>query len=158
MLRYIARKVAFTLPVLLAVSVAVFAMLHLGKGDPVSLYVGPNAPQSLRVLARHELGLDQPLVTQYMIFLGHAIRGDFGQSIVFRQNVMSLVGQRLPATLLLGFTALALSYLIAIPLGIIAAARANTWIDYSATGGALLAMAVPNFWLALLMALVFGVF
>jgi ABC-type dipeptide/oligopeptide/nickel transport system permease component len=158
MLRYILRKIAFTIPVLLIVSIAVFAMLHLGKGDPVSLYVGPNAPHSLRVLARHELGLDQPLPTQYAIFLGHAIHGDFGQSIVFRESVMSLLGQRLPATLLLGFCALVLSYVIAIPMGIMAAARANTWIDYSATGGALMAMAVPNFWLALLMALVFGVY
>jgi ABC-type dipeptide/oligopeptide/nickel transport system permease component len=132
-------------------------MLHSGQGDPVELYVGPTAPQSVQVLARHELGLDQPLATQYFLFLGRAVRGDFGESIIYREGVTQLILSRLPATLLLGGTALLLSYLLAIPLGILAAARRNTWADLSITGGALLAMAVPNFWLALLLVLVFGV-
>jgi ABC-type dipeptide/oligopeptide/nickel transport system permease component len=132
-------------------------MLHTGQGDPVELYVGPTAPQSVQALARHELGLDQPLVTQYFLFLGRAVRGDFGESIIYREGVTQLILDRLPATLLLGGTALLLSYLLAIPLGILAAARRNSLVDLSITGGALLAMAVPNFWLALLLVLVFGV-
>lgn len=158
MLRYVIRKLVVAVPLLFLVSVAVFAMLHTGQGDPVELYVGPTAPQSVQVLARHQLGLDQPLVNQYFLFLGRALHGDFGESIIYREAVGQLILDRLPATLLLGCTALLISYVLAIPLGILAAARRNSWIDYSITGGALLAMAVPNFWLALLLVLVFGVF
>ncbi|HEY8283574.1 MAG TPA: ABC transporter permease [Chloroflexota bacterium] len=157
MLRYIVRKAAIAVPLLFLVSIAVFAMLHTGQGDPVELFVGPTAPQSLQILARHELGLDKPLVTQYFLFLGRALHGDFGESIIYREGVSQLIRDRLPATLLLGGTALVLSYVLAIPLGILAAARRSSWVDYSITGGALLAMAVPSFWLALLLVLLFGV-
>jgi peptide/nickel transport system permease protein len=155
--RYIVRKVAVAVPLLLLVSIAVFAMLHTGQGDPVELFVGPTAPHSVQVQARHELGLDKPVVTQYFLFLGRALHGDFGESIIYREPVGQLIRDRLPATLLLGGTALLLSYALAIPLGILAAARRNTWADYSITGGALVAMAVPSFWLALLLVLLFGV-
>lgn len=157
MRRYVVRKVAVAIPLLFLVSIAVFAMLHTGQGDPVELFVGPTAPQSVQVQARHELGLDQPLVTQYFLFLRRALHGDFGESITYREPVGQLIRDRLPATLLLGGTALLLSYALAIPLGILAAARRNTWADYAITGGALVAMAVPSFWLALLLVLLFGV-
>jgi peptide/nickel transport system permease protein len=155
--RYIVRKVAVAIPLLFLVSIAVFAMLHTGQGDPVELFVGPTAPQSVQVQARHELGLDKPVVTQYFLFLGRALHGDFGESIIYREPVGQLIRDRLPATLLLGGTALLLSYALALPLGILAAARRGTWADYSITGGALVAMAVPSFWLALLLVLLFGV-
>ena len=143
------------LAVLLGVSLATFAVGH-ATGDPVALLLSPSAPQSVRDQMRAHLGLDQPLARQYANFLGHALEGDFGQSFIYRQSVSSLVLARLPATLLLAGAAFAIALLAGIPLGVIAAARGGAAAAalqvFSVVG-----LAVPSFWLGLMLVLAFAV-
>ncbi len=143
------------LAVLLGVSLATFAVGH-ATGDPVALLLSPSASQAARDQMRAHLGLDQPLPRQYATFLGHALQGDFGQSFIYRQSVASLVLARLPATLLLAGTAFAIALLTGIPLGVLAAARggaAAAALQVFSMAG----LAVPAFWLGLMLVLAFAV-
>jgi peptide/nickel transport system permease protein len=142
--------------VLLGVSVFSFLLVHL-SGDPVSGLVQPDwTPEQVEDL-RVRLGFDRPLWVQYFDFLQRAVRGDFGNS--FRQHlpVFQLLVERLPATMQLASTAFVLATLIGIPLGVISAVKRDTWIDKSAMVMALLAQAMPTFWLGIMLILVFAV-
>jgi ABC-type dipeptide/oligopeptide/nickel transport system permease component len=150
-----ARRLLQALAVLLGVSIATFAVAH-ATGDPVTLLLSPSASEATRAQMRAHLGLDQPLMTQYALFLSHALQGDFGQSFIYRQNVGALVMARLPASLLLAGTAFAIALLAAIPLGVLAASRGGV------AAGALqifsmLGLAIPSFWLGLMLVLIMAV-
>jgi ABC-type dipeptide/oligopeptide/nickel transport system permease component len=141
--------------VFLGVSIATFAVAH-ATGDPVNLLVSASASEAARAQMRVHLGLDQPLAVQYWLFLRHALHGDFGVSFIFRQSVSSLVLQRLPATLLLAGSAFALALGIGIPLGVLAASRGGVaaWL---LQGVSVIGLAVPGFWLGLMLVLAFSV-
>jgi ABC-type dipeptide/oligopeptide/nickel transport system permease component len=156
MLGYVGKKLLITIPLLVLVSIAVFAVIHLAPGDPVSLTVNPGAPQSVFEAQRVRLGIDKPIVVQYFYFLGHVLRGDFGQSVLTGTNVTTLIGQRLPNTLELGLASLVLSYLIALPLGIGAALRRGRVTDHAAMTAAHIGMGVPDFWLGIMLVLFFS--
>jgi peptide/nickel transport system permease protein len=158
MLGYIARKLLITIPLLLFISIAVFAIIHLAPGDPVSLTVNPGAPQSVFAAQRVRLGLDKPLPIQYFFFVGRVLHGDFGQSVLTGANVTTLIGQRLPSTLELGVAALLLSYLIAMPLGVVAALRRGKLADHGAMTVAHVGMGVPDFWLGIMLVLLFSLY
>jgi ABC-type dipeptide/oligopeptide/nickel transport system permease component len=158
MLGYIARKLLITIPLLLFISIAVFAIIHLAPGDPVSLTVNPGAPQSVFAAQRVRLGLDKPLPIQYLFFIGRVLHGDFGQSVLTGANVTTLIGQRLPNTLALGVAALLLSYLIAMPLGVVAALRRGKLADHGAMTVAHVGMGVPDFWLGIMLVLLFSLY
>jgi ABC-type dipeptide/oligopeptide/nickel transport system permease component len=158
MLGYIARKLLITIPLLLFISIAVFAIIHLAPGDPVSLTVNPGAPQSVFAAQRVRLGLDKPLPIQYFFFVGRVLHGDFGQSVLTGANVTTLIGQRLPNTLELGVAALLLSYLIAMPLGVVAALRRGKLADHGAMTVAHVGMGVPDFWLGIMLVLLFSLY
>jgi ABC-type dipeptide/oligopeptide/nickel transport system permease component len=158
MLGYVARKLLITIPLLLFISIAVFAIIHLAPGDPVSLTVNPGAPQSVFAAQRVRLGLDKPLPIQYLFFIGRVLHGDFGQSVLTGANVTTLIGQRLPNTLALGVAALLLSYLIAMPLGVVAALRRGKLADHGAMTVAHVGMGVPDFWLGIMLVLLFSLY
>jgi peptide/nickel transport system permease protein len=156
MRRYVALRLAQSaLAVLLALS-AVFGMVRLG-GDPVLLFL-PMDIQAKDVNAiRQQLGFNDPLIVQYGRFMRGALHGDFGESLRYRRDALGLVLERLPATLLLAGSAIALTLVVAIPLGVITAVRRGTVVDHLGTIVTVLGQATPGFWLGLMLIYVFSV-
>jgi len=156
-LRYFVRRVLLTVPVLLGVATLVFSLIHLVPGDPAQAMMGDGAsPQDVAEL-RAKLGLDQPLLTQYVSFLRHAVTGDLGVSFRTGQPVTMMIVERIPATAELAVAAMLVAVMLAIPLGVIAAVWRGTAIDYGAMTFALAGVSIPNFWLGPLLAIVFAV-
>jgi peptide/nickel transport system permease protein len=153
---YVASRLAQTaLVVFLALS-AVFAMTRLA-GDPVLLFM-PMDIQAKDVNEwRQRLGFNDPVGVQYARFIGGALRGDFGESLRYRRRALDLVLERLPATLQLAASALALTLLVAVPLGVVTAVRRDSWLDHLGTVATVLGQAVPGFWLGLMLIYVFAV-
>jgi ABC-type dipeptide/oligopeptide/nickel transport system permease component len=143
--------------VLLGVSLFVFMILYL-RGDPIQFLVPVEftSPELLEQI-REEMGFDDPLYIQYLRFLGKALRGDFGKSFQMHEPALKLVLERVPATFQLGSIALIFSLIIGVPAGVVAAVRRNSLADYIATWMGTFGRAVPNFWLGVLLILVFGV-
>jgi peptide/nickel transport system permease protein len=138
------------------VTVVVFLILHL-TGDPVTLLVPIDATQETVDMIRREMGLDDPLYVQYGRFIKGAIQGDFGFSYRQSEEALSLVLDRLPATLQLSFIGLVLALLVAVPVGIISAVKSNTLPDRVGMVFALLGQAIPVFWLGIMLILIFAV-
>jgi len=155
--RFLVRRLALTLPVVLGVATLVFALIHLIPGDPAQAMLGETASEQDVQALRERLGLDRPLVEQYGAFLAGIARGDLGTSLRTNEPVATAVLDRLPATLELAAAAMVVSIGAAIPLGIIAAVRRGTFVDHLATTLALTGISIPNFWLGPLLAIVFAV-
>ena len=160
MTAYVARRLGSTIPVLLGVSVLVFAMLHAVPGDLVSLLAvrssaGLTPAQESRI--RHELGLDRPLVVQYGEFLANALRGDLGRSYYTNQRVTNAVLQQLPATLQLAGAAMLFAVVVGGGLGLVAALRQNSWADNLAMVFSLGGLSIPMFWSGLILIYLFAV-
>jgi len=158
MVMYILRRLAIMVPVLVGVTIVVFSILHLIPGNPaqILLRAGNPTPQQIRNLDR-QLGLDGSLPSQYLRYVGQLIRGNLGYSYVSERTVASLILSQLPYTLTLTVAALAVALLLGIPLGAVAGTRPGGAADRVATGIAVLATAVPYFWLAILLILLFAV-
>ena len=157
MLRYFVRRVLLAIPVLIGVATLVFSLIHLVPGDPAQAMLGDGAaPQDIAEL-RTSLGLDQPLLTQYLAFLRHAVTGDLGKSFRTGQPVTTMIIERVPATAELALAAMLVAIVIALPLGVVAAVWRGTAIDYGAMTFALAGVSIPNFWLGPLLAIVFAV-
>jgi ABC-type dipeptide/oligopeptide/nickel transport system permease component len=156
MWRYVLRRVVMTAPVLLGVSVLAFAIMHVVPGDPVRLIAGPDAPEDVVIRMRTELGLDRPLHAQYVSFLGRALQGDLGHSLRSRAAVVDEILTRFPATLELTTASMVIAVALGIPLGLVAAVRRSTWIDYVAMASSLSTLSMPIFWLAILCVWVFS--
>jgi len=155
--RYFIRRVFLAAPVLLGVATLVFSLIHLVPGDPAQAMLGEgSAPQDVDEL-RKSLGLDQPLLTQYVRFLRHALTGDLGVSFRTGQPVTTMILERVPATAELAMAAMFVAIVIAIPLGVVAAVWRGTAVDYAAMTFALAGVSIPNFWLGPLLAIVFAV-
>ena len=151
MLRSIGRRLLYLLPVLLAVSVLTFLVAALLPGDIASVLLGDQAtPETLAAL-RHDMGLDQPLIVRYGIWLGHVLQGDFGRSFRTGQTVLAAVGERLPVSLELMIGAELAGLLIGIPVAIVCAVRPGGWFDRIMTGGAFAMLSVPSFLSAILL-------
>jgi len=135
----------------------VFSALHLAGGDPVMLLVHPTAPQEVREAVRVKLGLDKPLPVQFVTYMSHVLRGDLGRSILNRQQVSDLIVEKLPVTVELGVASLSLAYLIAIPLGTVAALNRNSFLDWSSMMAALIGVSMAGFWLGLILIYAFAV-
>ncbi len=157
MLRYLVRRLALTIPVLLGVATLVFALIHLIPGDPAQAMLGETAAEEDVEVLRRRLGLDRPLVEQYGIFLAGLARGDLGTSLRTNEPVAQAILARLPATMELAAAAMLVAIGVALPLGIIAAVGRGTFVDHLATTLALTGISVPNFWLGPLLAIVFAV-
>lgn len=157
MLRYLARRIVLTVPVLLGVATLVFALVHLVPGDPAQAMAGDGAsPQEVAAL-RERLGLDRPLGRQYAAFLTRLVVGDLGVSFRTNQPVARAIAERLPATIELATAAMLVALALAIPLGILAAVFRGTSVDHAAMTLALAGISIPNFWLGPLLAIVFAV-
>ncbi len=157
MLRYALRRLVLLLPMAFIISFVVFAAMRMIPIDPAELVVGPYASMEQREAARKELGLDKSVPAQYAIYLGRVFAGDLGRSLKSGKPIGELITATLPNSLLLGGVALGLAYLIAIPLGVLAAMKQNTAVDQGAMAFALLGISIPNFWLGLLLVLFFAV-
>ncbi|HTN72243.1 MAG TPA: ABC transporter permease [Methylomirabilota bacterium] len=156
---YILRRLAQLIPVLLLASFIVFFIIHLIPGDPVQVMLGEGRfNQEAYELLRKQMGLDEPLYIQYLHWLGRMLHGDLGRSVQTQKPVLDTIIERYPATIYLALASLLLGIVIAIPAGTIAAVKQNTLWDYLAMGFALFGIAVPNFWLALLLILTFGLY
>ncbi len=156
-LRFLVRRLALTVPVLIGVATLVFALIHLIPGDPAQAILGETASEADVAALRTRLGLDRPLIEQYAGFLSSAARGDLGTSLRSNAPVAQEITDRLPATLELAAAAMFVAIGFSIPLGIIAAVRRGTIVDHAATTVALTGISIPNFWLGPLLALVFAV-
>ncbi len=156
MTRFVLQRLGVAALVLLGVSAVVFFALFL-TGDPAALMLPPTASQADIAQYRHAMGFDQPALLQFARYLGHAVTGDFGQSLRFGQPVLGLIAERLPATALLALTALAWSTLLGFVFGIVAAVAAHSPLDLAVRLLALSGQAIPVFWLGLLLILVVAV-
>jgi peptide/nickel transport system permease protein len=156
MLAYVLRRLGQSVLVLLGVSVIVFGLLHL-TGDPTRLLLPLEAREEDVRQLRALLGLDDPLWLQYVRFLGHALRGDFGLSFKHQVPALTLIVETLPATLELTAAGLALALVVAVPAGIVSALRRNSILDALCSVGVLMGQAMPVYWLGLLLILVFAV-
>lgn len=156
MLRFALRRILVALCVAVTVSVASFMLLHL-SGDLATAIAGPEATGEQIAAIRRQHGLDQPLVVQFADWAFRALQLDFGNSFYFPERVSDLIASRLPVTLTLGVVALCVALFVAIPLGVLAAVRRDTWIDRAALAVSVLGQAMPSFWFGLTLIMVFSV-
>jgi len=157
MTAYILKRLLIAVVTILVASVIVFSMLEIVPGDPARVMLGMNAtPEALQAL-RDQMGLDQPLLVRYFDWIGHLLTFDLGKSYTYNVPVRDLVAERVVVSLPLAVMALALSTLIAIPVGIFSAERRGRAADTISMGAAQIGVAVPNFWFALLLIYVFAV-
>jgi peptide/nickel transport system permease protein len=159
MLPFIARRLAQTVPTLLFVSAIVFAIMRATPGDPALFMLGGQAgvTQGMLQQVRHEIGLDQPVPLQYLQWLWRFAHGDLGRSYISHASVQSLIARRIPASVELAIAASMVAFLVAIPTGILSAVHRATWIDHLATTFVTAGIAMPGFWLATLLVLLFAV-
>ena len=148
---YLLRRLLHLGPVLLGVSVIVFIVLHLTPGDPAEVMLGSLATKEDLTRLRTELGLDRPLHVQYFTWIGHVLRGDLGRSLWMKRPVLAEVLERYKATLLLTASALLLSTVGGIALGIASAARANSLLDRLSAVASLFGASMPVFWLGIVL-------
>jgi peptide/nickel transport system permease protein len=155
-LNYLLRRVLEAIPVLLIIVTFVFLLVNVA-GDPVASMLGEEATPEQVAATRHALGLDRPILVQYGDYLWHVVQGDFGDSYRYGQPALVLVLQRLPVTLTLAISGILVAVIVAIPTGVIAAVRRGGVLDNSLLGLSVLAKAMPNFWLGIMLILVFSV-
>lgn len=156
MAKYISKRLLQAIFVLLGVSLVAFIILHL-SGDPLSLLISSGATPEQEAAIRTKMGLDDPLYIQYFRFLAQILHGDFGESLYYKQSTLSLIMNRLPATIQLTFAGILVATVIGIPLGIIAATKKGSVVDSVVRIIAICGQAIPSFWLGLMMILIFSV-
>ena len=158
MLANVAKRFFQLIPVLLGVSVVVFLMMSLIPGDPVQIMIGDQpVTKHEEALMRHDLGLDQPPVERYFLFIGRALIGNFGRSFFQHRPVIDVIGERLPATIELTLVAMIVAIFVGVSLGILAAVKKNTIFDRLATVGSLFGVSLPGFWFGILLIMLFAV-
>jgi peptide/nickel transport system permease protein len=155
-MNFLARRLAATLVVLFGVSIGVFAIVHAVPGDPVRLALGTRFDPDTYATLRRESGLDRPLPAQYFSWLGGLCRGDLGVSFRSEEPVASVIGTRLPATISLAAAAILVAGLISVPIGLLAASRPRSLADRLATLTSQVGISVPDFWLGILVILLFA--
>lgn len=156
MLKYLAKRLLLAIPTLLLVAFIVFALVRLVPGDPAQVMLGEGADPAALAAMHHEMGLDRPLPVQFLAWLSHVAVGDFGTSIRTGEPVAALILSHFKVTATVVLVAMALATLIAVCGGLIAAWRRHSTLDLAVLGVASLIMAVPGFWLGLILLLVFG--
>src|SRR5438132_4408921 len=156
MTRYIIRRVVLMLPVAVLVTLIAFGLLRLAPGDPVLTFSGDVRDPEILNEMRHQLGLDQPLPIQYVAWMQHTLQGDFGRSIRTHQRVGEAILERLPATLELTVTALLFSITVGLVVGTLSALNRNSALDLLATSVTIAGVSIPNFFLGVMLILVFS--
>jgi peptide/nickel transport system permease protein len=160
MLNYLGRRLLFMIPLLLGITVITFVIIHLSPGRPTDVvtYGNPKLGTDTRARLEALYGLDKPLPVQYYNWLTRLAKFDFGSSFTDDRPVIKKIAERLPATIILNFFALLVIFLVAIPLGVLSAAKKDSTFDQTVTVTSFIAYAMPTFWLALLLMMLFGVY
>ncbi|CAM5217334.1 ABC transporter permease [Bosea thiooxidans] len=153
---FVIRRLMQSLLVLAATAVIVFVGVY-AIGDPAEMLIAPDATPAERAQVEASLGLDKPLPVQFLAFLGNALHGDLGRSFVFNQPSISLIFERLPATLELALVAILISLVIGIPLGLIAGLKPRSVTDETIMTGSILGFSLPNFWQGMMLVMIFSV-
>ncbi|GAC1601707.1 MAG: ABC transporter permease [Ramlibacter sp.] len=157
MLDFLIRRIASLAPTLVLVSMLIFGLQQLLPGDPAKILAGEDQDPQVVAYLRTKLHLDQPLPVRYAYWVGGVVRGDLGESVRSQEPVLKLIAQKLPVTVELALLAMGIALLIGIPAGIVSAVgRGGAW-DYLANGFALWGLSTPNFWLGILMIMLFSV-
>jgi peptide/nickel transport system permease protein len=154
--QYLVRRGLRMAFILIISSIVVFYSLRFAPGDPSGVALNPLALEEVREAYRERLGLNRPLYTQYFVYIANLLQGDLGSSLINGTRIVEMLKEYGKNSLILGLSAVAVTYLIGIPLGMLAAARRNTWIDNLISGFAALGMGIPNFWLALILVYLFS--
>ena len=157
MIRYVLKRLLFMIPTILITSFLIYFAMDLAGGDPVNTILPENATTEQKEALREEMGLNDPFLIRYARYMGGLVTGDMGESYVTGLDVFDRFMQCLPMTLALGGTALILACIISIPLGIYTALNQNSWKDTTGMVFALFGVSMPNFWLGLMLMLVFAV-
>ncbi|HEX8042158.1 ABC transporter permease, partial [Candidatus Deferrimicrobium sp.] len=157
MRRYLLGRILRTVPVVFGVVTVVFLLIHLLPGDPVEIMLGESAVPAQKEELRRELHLDRPILSQYASFLAGIPRGNLGVSFRSREPVLAEIARRIPATVLLAATSIAVAVFVALPLGVLAAMRRGKAADYLSGFAAMLSLSIPNFLLGPLLVLLFSV-
>ena len=157
MLSYVLRRLLATLPVMVVVAVFVFLTLRLTPSDPAAIIAGDNATAEQVALIRQRLGLDQPMVTQFFIWGGKLLTGDLGESFFFKKQVAELIAERIEPTLSLALLTMALTVLIAVPLGVFAAYEQGSWLDRLVMGLSVFGFSVPVFVIGYVLIYIFAI-
>lgn len=156
MYRYIIKRLLMLIPVLVGVSLVVFVLMDLVPGDPVDMIVSEDATEEQRAEIRAELGLDKPLLERYANYMLGLLKGDMGTSYVSGKNVFDTFVEKFPNTLLLAVASIIFAVAVSIPLGILSATHQNTILDTGSSAIAILGMSMPNFWLGMLLIILFS--
>jgi len=157
MTQYIIRRFLQMIPIAFGILTLVFSLIHLIPGDPARQIAGENAREEDVQAVRKALGLDKPLWVQYVSYLSHVVRGDFGRSFQTNEAVSKQIAQRYPATIQLAFGSMFVALLVAFPLGVISAIYRNSWIDNLARFFALIGVSMPSFWFGPLLIIAFAI-
>ena len=157
MLQYLIKRIAAILPTLVFVSMLVFGLQQLLPGDPAKILAGEEQDPSVVAYLRERMHLDEPLPVRYLYWIGGVLKGDLGESVRTQQPVLELVLQKLPVTVELALLAFLIALVIGIPAGIASAVGRGTWWDAAANAFALWGISTPNFWLGILLILLFSV-
>ncbi len=158
MLRFVLRRLGMVIPTFIGITILAFALIHLIPGDPIEVLVGErNLDPVMHAEAMKRLGLDQPLATQYFVYLKHAAQGDLGRSIVTNEGVLHEFFSRFPATLELALCAMIFALVVGLPAGVAASLRRGKMLDHTTMGAALTGYSMPIFWWGLLLIMLFSV-
>lgn len=155
MFKYFLKRLAQMLVTLFIVSILVFVLANF-IGDPVNMLVSPKAPPEVREQVREELGLNRPILEQYVSFVTNAVKGDFGKSYIYKVDVLSLIAQRVPATLELVSVSVVLALVISIPLGVYAGAFPKRKSSTLVMGGSILGISLPSFFIGIMLIYIFS--
>ncbi|MGN8153301.1 ABC transporter permease [Agrobacterium sp. 22094] len=154
---YIGKRLLVAIPTLLIISIFVFSLQKLLPGDPILAMAGEERDPAVIELLRERYRLNDPVVYQYFYWLGSVLQGDFGISLRTNQPVLELICQKLPVTIQLAVMSMFFALIIGVPIGILAAVKQNTWIDYLSNIVALSGLSIPNFWLGIMLILLVSV-
>jgi peptide/nickel transport system permease protein len=154
MVGYLLRRMIGTIPVILLITLLVFLLIHAAPGDPADLLLSDQATPQDTAEARHRWGLDQPLYVQYSRFLINVLKGDFGTSFRYSDPVITVIGERLPATIELAIVSLLIAIAFGLPLGVWAGAKPNSWADNLGSFFGFFGISMPNFWFGIMLILV----
>ncbi|QZT34318.1 ABC transporter permease [Caldalkalibacillus thermarum TA2.A1] len=157
MTAYILRRLIMTIPILIGISILSFAIMHLAPGDPASMLLDPSIKPEDRERMAERLGLNDPPHIQYLKWMGNILQGELGTSYVQRRPVADIIMERLPNTLVLMIASSLFAIILAIPFGVLSATRQYSALDYSVTTFSFIGVATPNFWLGLMLLMIFSV-
>lgn len=156
MYKLIIKRLLTQIPVLIGITFLVFFIMSLSPGDPAAMILGDSADPAALEMIRQDLGLNDPLLTRYVRYIGNALKGDFGRSYITDLSIMEQISKLFPNTVILATASILVALLIGIPAGIISAKKQYTFIDNISTVVALLGVSIPNFWFGLIMVIIFS--